>query len=63
MDCCEPIIIKRVMDGKDGCCQPGGFQRRFVTKEEELEKLQEYRDQLKKELEGVEEHLKDSKTK
>jgi hypothetical protein len=63
MDCCEPIVIRRVIGGGESCCEPGGFQRRFTTKEEELAKLEDYRDQLKKELDGVEEYLKDLKSK
>lgn len=39
---------------------PGwGFHRRFHTKEERRRRLEEYRDQLKKELEAVEELLKE----
>ncbi|MGQ9523281.1 MAG: hypothetical protein ACUVTZ_00435 [Armatimonadota bacterium] len=36
-----------------------GFHRRFETKEERRRRLEEYRDQLKKELEAVEELLKE----
>jgi hypothetical protein len=43
-----------------GCgCGPG--LRRFVSPEEERERLESYRDQLKKELAGVEDHIKKSK--
>jgi hypothetical protein len=63
MDCCEPVVIKRVIRSGEGCCESGEFQRRFPTKGEELQKLEDYRDQLKKELEGVEEHIKSSKSK
>jgi hypothetical protein len=52
-----------MMRGGECCCEPSEFQRRFITKEEELEKLQAYREQLRKELEGIEEHLKDIKSK
>lgn len=39
---------------------PGwGFHRRFYTKEEKRRRLEEYRDQLKKELEAIEELLKE----
>ncbi len=38
------------------CC---GLTRRFSTKEERREALEQYRDQLKKELTGVEEHLQE----
>lgn len=63
MDCCGPIVIKRVENCDDTCCEPSGLQRRFVTKGEELEKLENYRDQLKKELEGLDEHLQEMKKK
>ena len=46
--CCTP--------GAGGCC---GMTRQFMTKEERRESLEAYRDELKKELTGVEEHLKD----
>jgi hypothetical protein len=40
------------------CC---GMTRRFVTKEERREALESYRDELKKELTGVEERLEELK--
>ena len=48
-----------------GCCGCGcgqGF-RRFFSRKEELECVENYRDQLKKELAGVEERIKESKGK
>ncbi len=42
-----------------GCCDMSF--RRFISKKEEQERLAEYRDQLKKELEGVEEYIADIK--
>jgi hypothetical protein len=47
--------------GHSGCCCGGGGHgfRRFYTKAERREHLEKYRDQLKKELEGIEEHLED----
>ena len=39
---------------------PGwGFHRRFQTKEERRRRLEEYRDELKKEIEAIEELLKE----
>ena len=39
-----------------GCgCMP--FHRSFISSKEELEMLNEYKDQLKKEMEGIEERL------
>jgi hypothetical protein len=37
-----------------GCC--GGF-RRFKSAKEELEELEAYKEELKKELAGIEEHV------
>ena len=43
-----------------GCCECGcgSSFRRFFSSEEERECLETYRDQLKKELAGVEEQIK-----
>jgi len=42
-----------------GCHNGGsGFQRSFISPAEEKEKLEKYKDELKKELAGVEEQLK-----
>lgn len=47
-----------------GCgCGCGTFFRRFISAKEEEERLEEYRDQLKKELEGVEERIQELKRK
>jgi len=47
--------------GRCGCgCGP--FPRRFVSAKEEQGWLKEYKDQLKKELAAVEEHLKEPKS-
>ena len=43
------------------CCMP--FHRSFRSSKEEQELLNKYRDQLEKEIEGVEEHLKRFKNK
>ena len=47
-ECCEP-----------SCCGP--FERRFATAGERREKLETYREELKKELAGVEERLEELK--
>lgn len=46
-----------------GCCGCGcgTFFRRFISAKEEQERLEEYRDQLKKELAGVEERIQELK--
>lgn len=41
-----------------GC---GTFTRRFISAREEEERLEEYREQLKKELDGVEERIQELK--
>lgn len=42
-------------------CGCGSFPRRFVSGKEERERLERYKDQLKKELEGVDERLEELK--
>jgi len=49
-----------------GCkCQHGyhhrGFSRRFLTKEEHIKELEEYVEELRKEIAAVESHLKELK--
>lgn len=48
-----------------GCCGCGCgmFFRRFISAKEEQESLEEYRDQLKKELTGLEERIQELKSK
>ncbi|MBE0635523.1 hypothetical protein IH601_05965 [Candidatus Bipolaricaulota bacterium] len=60
------IVASSCCDGHEGaqaiaahqCC---GFSRHYITKAERKEALEQYRDQLQKELTGVEEHLQDMK--
>jgi len=43
-----------------GCCGVGGHPgRSFLTKEERLAMLKEYRDDLQKEVKGLEERIKE----
>jgi len=42
-----------------GMCGCGCGERRFLSRKEKIEMLEEYREALKNELEGVEEQLKD----
>ena len=51
---------------QDGCCCCGGmhgykhgYRRRFITKAEKTEKLKNYAEELRKELKGVEERIKE----
>ena len=56
---CQPKERQRNV-GVGGCncgCGCGPFSRRFITTKEKEERLEEYREQLKKELEGLEEHI------
>jgi hypothetical protein len=41
----------------------GEFARRFLTREEKIKKLEEYAQELKNELAGVQERIKELKTK
>jgi predicted nucleic acid-binding Zn-ribbon protein len=45
-----------------GMCGCGCGGRRFLSRKEKIELLEEYRESLKKELEGVEEELKELKS-
>jgi hypothetical protein len=46
-----------------GCGDDMGFQRKFMTRKEELEMLEDYRGDLKLELEAVEERIAELKSK
>ena len=46
-----------------GCGGDMGFQRKFMTHKEELEMLEDYRGDLKLELEAVEERIAELKSK
>ena len=46
-----------------GCCGCGPSFRRFFSSKEEQECLEAYRDELRKELAGVEEHIEELKGK
>lgn len=45
------------MDTKE-CCGSSGF-RSFLTKEEKIEMLKEYKNNLEKEVQGIYERIKD----
>lgn len=55
-DCCGIRVVHHGHHGA-GCC--GIPQRRFMTKKEKHETLEKYRDQLRNELQGVEERISD----
>jgi hypothetical protein len=60
--CSEPNDSPRahsvLICGPD-CCTGGLLPRRFISSKEKKERLEEYRDQLEKELAGVQERIKD----
>lgn len=65
---CQPVSGHSFSGGgicACGCCGGGHSRsfRRFFSAKEEEERLENYRDQLKKELAGVEEYLKERKEK
>jgi hypothetical protein len=43
------------------CEADAGFERQFLTKAEQVEELEEYLEELKLEIQAVEEHLADLK--
>jgi len=69
--CCQEGQGRHVMPmhhgihhlGAGGMCGCGCHERRFMSKKERIEMLEEYRESLKCELEGVEEELKDLQMK
>lgn len=64
MDCCEPGKGAQGLgfSHSEDCCS-SSFERRFYTAQEEREELEAYRDELKKELAGLEERLSQLKKK
>lgn len=42
-----------------GCCSSSYSERSFLTKEEKIEILREYQQDLQKEVQGVEEKIKE----
>lgn len=62
MSCdCEPRTGKVDTGGMCSCGCGCGISRRFYSSKEKIERLEAYRDNLKKELQGVEEHLSELK--
>jgi hypothetical protein len=57
--CSEPKGSPGVSaDAECCCCEPGTFSRRFVSSKEAEERLEAYKDQLKKEIAGVDERIR-----
>ena len=64
MSCCETTSCHHHESGCTcGCCGCGSFSRRFITRKERLAYLEDYKDELKRELEGVEEKISELKGK
>ena len=64
--CCNPRDISRSLGSCDCtpvCCDPGLFVRRFRASKEEAERLEEYKEQLEKEIAGVDERIREIKDK
>lgn len=65
---CQPRASQRTL-GTCGCncgccgCGCGTFFRRFISAEEQQERLVEYKEQLKKEVAGVEDRIQELKIK
>jgi hypothetical protein len=60
--CCQPGTSQKMHKARgahpDNCqCGCDSFPRRFYSSKEEQSKLEEYRDQLRQELAGVEEYI------
>ena len=57
--CCEPKVV-RISKASDCCCrEPGHMRRRFVSSKEEADMLEDYKDQLEKEIAGIDERIDD----
>jgi hypothetical protein len=61
--CCEPKVVSVSKASDCCCCEPGRMVRRFVSSKEEAEKLQQYKEQLEKEIAGIDERIDDLKKK
>lgn len=55
--CCETNVQRPQKWAADCGCGCTGFPRRFLSAQEEKEKLEAYQEQLKKELAGVQESI------
>jgi len=57
---CQPRVSQQYVPMSNcscGCCECGLSFRSFLTTEEKLERLKNYREQLEKELAGVQEQI------
>jgi hypothetical protein len=63
--CCQPNPHKHPFENFANCqCHEGEtLSRHFVTKTEKINMLEKYKEELTKELSGVEEHISTLKSK
>lgn len=62
--CCEPTNSRRIGRGRCepyACCWYSPRHRYFLSKEEEIEMLEKYKEELEKEIRGVEQKLQEMK--
>jgi hypothetical protein len=59
--CCEPSNRGRGICAPHTCCGCMPRHRYFLSKEEEIELLEEYKKELEKEISGVERKLREIK--
>ena len=60
-DCCEAPHGHHG-HGQVACCCGPGFQRRFMSKEEQISRLDAYRQELAREMEEVDKRLAELKS-
>ena len=65
---CQSKGMHRGHESWGSCCCGIGFEsspffRHFISKKEKKEMLEDYMEQLKKELKGIEEHIQELKGK
>lgn len=61
--CCEPKTVRISKASDCCCCEPGHIVRRFVSSKEETERLEQYKEQIEKEIAGIDERIDDLKKK
>jgi len=64
--CCDPKDVRadeRCCEGAVACCVPHEFVRRFRSGKEEADQLEAYREELEKEIAGVNERIQELKRK
>ncbi len=61
--CCEPRASKISTSSDCCCCEPTSVARHFISSKEEEERLEKYKEQLEKEIAGVDERIAELKKK